>query len=543
LSVRVLEGHILSVLEQEPAGHYHVCVTSPPYWQLRAYGTEPQVWDAAEDCQHEWGAEGRWYRGGMMRPGDLAKDTAGSYVEARASYKQSSAGQYCARCHAWRGELGQEPTPELYVAHLVACFRAVRRVLRDDGTLWVNLAGCYFNDPGGQNGGQPALGAGSVLHGKQHDSMRISAKAMEANRENGRQQRGRHPWLKPLDWVDVPGLFARAMQQDGWLWRSDVTWVKPSALPESVSGTRWERCRVKAQEGRSPARNLKPERRRGAEHDPCPGFPPAAEWADCPGCPRCAPTGGYVLRRGNGRPTKSTERILLFAKKPGYFFDAEAVRETEAESTAERAYLGKRDLSPRQRERIALGFHGQSDSLQDFSRTGRNLRDFWIMSPEPLKDAHYAAYPTALPERCIKAGTSEWGCCPACGSPWARVITRGEPTPDPRCWSPRGQRVYDDATGGMVAVSPETGSTLKHVVESTTLGWRPTCRCQPEQPPVPCRVLDPFAGSGSTLLAANRLGRDATGVDLKPAYAQLARKRIGREPLSLFASRPEEVPV
>ena len=50
----------------------------------------------------------------------------------------------------------------------------------------------------------------------------------------GRQKRGRHPWLKPLDWVDVPGLFARAMQQDGWTWRSDVVWVKPSALPESV---------------------------------------------------------------------------------------------------------------------------------------------------------------------------------------------------------------------------------------------------------------------------------------------------------------------
>src|SRR4029453_577370 len=143
---------------------------------------------------------------------------------------------------------------------------------------------CYYNDPGGQNG----------------TTGNVSAKAIAANGAQGRQQRGRHPWLKPLDWVDVPGLFARAMQQDGWLWRSDVTWVKPSALPESVSGTRFERCRVKVagQEPRGSGWGLENGRQDGtsAHFD---GRTAGAEWADCPGCPRCAPTGGYVLRRGN----------------------------------------------------------------------------------------------------------------------------------------------------------------------------------------------------------------------------------------------------
>ena len=78
----------------------------------------------------------------------------------------------------------------------------------------------------------------------------------------------------------------------------------------------------------------------------------------------------------------------------------------------------------------------------------------------------------------------------------------------------------------------------------TTLGWRPTCRCPGvvEQAPVPARVLDPFGGSGTTALAANRLGRDCTLVELKPQYAELARKRVGREPLSLFAWKPEDTP-
>src|SRR5262245_61434446 len=117
--------------------------------------------------------------------------------------------------------------------------RAVRRVLRDDGTLWVSISGCFFNDAGGQNG----YSVGDGGHGG------TSEEAGEANRENGRNYRGGHPGLKARAWVDGPGLFARAMQADGWLWRSDVTWVKPSAVPESVSGTRWERCRLRTQNG------------------------------------------------------------------------------------------------------------------------------------------------------------------------------------------------------------------------------------------------------------------------------------------------------
>lgn len=487
MSTTLLEGHVLAVLEGLPAGHFHTVCTSPPYWQLRAYGTPPQVWP-----------------------------------------------------DGWVGELGQEPTPEAFVAHLVAVFSAVRRVLRDDGTLWVNLAGSYWSEPGGQNGTarMPPLGAGSQLHAKQQETFRgISNKAVDANRENGRKQRGQHPVYKPLDWVDVPGLFARAMQANGWLWRSDVVWVKPSALPESVQGTRWERCRVKVA-GQEP---------RGAQLGAinaqlADGTSPhltdlkGAEWGDCPGCPKCEKQDGLVLRRGSGRPTKATERVLLFAKRAGYFFDQEAVREQEADSTAERAHLGQRPLSPKTQQQIADGVWWPDPAgrgLNDYGRAGRNLRDWWVLGPEPLKDAHYAAFPSALPERCIKAGTSEWGCCPACGAPWARCI--GERRPD--------NTGYPNGPGGSKRYASDVlgrgdSSTLATVAryETTTLGWRPTCPCQPQQPPAPCRILDPFGGSGTTALAANRLGRDCTLVELKPAYAALARKRVGREPLSLFAT-------
>lgn len=133
-----------------------------------------------------------------------------------------------------------------------------------------------------------------------------------------------------------------------------------------------------------------------------------------------------------------------------------------------------------------------------------------------------------------------------CGAPWARVIdTRYEPHGE----NARSQvkTTYGERTGGdqdKGKFRPQEMEFGRATRVDVTTAWRPTCRCPgvAEQAPVPCRVLDPFSGSGTTLLAANRLGRDATGVELKPAYNDLARKRVGREPLSLFAWRNEDTP-
>jgi DNA modification methylase len=560
MTIRLLEGHVLDVLSREPAGSVHCAVTSPPYLWLRAYGTEPQVWGPA-DCEHQWGAPEEM--SGPGKRGDTKvrwqhTGTGQSGHERWSSY-------FCARCGAWRGELGQEPSVELYVSHLVAVMGAVGRVLRDDGTLWVNLAGCYFNDPGGQNGGgAPSTSStlGATDHSVPGESARryglkafgperVSGKAMEANRQNGRQKRGRHPWLKALDWVDVPGLFAHAMQAAGWLWRSDITWVKPSALPESVSGTRFERCKgekVKAgatKPGYGGATKLAdPTAQYGV------GRAEKAEWADCPGCPRCAATQGYVLRRGNGRPTKSTEHVLFFAKKPGYFFDTEAVREAFSENShtgyALVATKAARSGMPGNTNGMGASTLGTNAARGHGSpNAGRNLRDWWVLSPEPLKDEHYAAYPTTLPTRCIKAGTSERGCCPGCGAPWARVVEREQAGVQTHRQE-HLTRAQVERTGGVKSggiTSSTFGVPADEMPVTTTLGWRPTCRC-PTHEPVPCRVLDPFAGSGTTLIAADRLGRDAVGVELKPQYVAMAQRRVvGDAPLLLWGAVTVEQPV
>ena len=247
MTVTLLEGHVVDVLAPCRRGTSTCACTSPPYLWLRSVQTEPQVWQTADG--------GRALRPGASTSGGRTSATAAAGNRRWARGRDVMHGQVLrdsAQCHQGAkpggllrplprlaGELGQEPPPRSTLHHLVEVFRAVKRVLRADGTLWVNLAGSYFNDPGGQNGARhppqrrgatPPAGANT-----KHKALHASPEDGRGRPQLGRQKRGRHPWLKPLDWVDVPGLFARAMQQDGWCWRSSDL-GQASALPESVSG-------------------------------------------------------------------------------------------------------------------------------------------------------------------------------------------------------------------------------------------------------------------------------------------------------------------
>ena len=120
-------------------------------WGLRAYGTEPQVWGGRDDCEHDWGeAIAGKQRGGGTESSTLGEASGGNAISDDAqkrsierSFHEGGESNFCRLCGAWRGELGLEPRPELFVAHLVEVFRAVRRVLRDDGVLFLNIGDSY----------------------------------------------------------------------------------------------------------------------------------------------------------------------------------------------------------------------------------------------------------------------------------------------------------------------------------------------------------------------------------------------------------------
>ncbi len=152
-------------------------------------------------------------------------------------------------------------------------------------------------------------------------------------------------------------------------------------------------------------------------------------------------------------------------------------------------------------------------------RVGRNKRSVWPLPTEPYPDAHFATAPTALVEPCIKAGTSEKGCCPKCGAPWVRLTER---TKD---WREDAETAVQSYVVGADNrnIRPSNGGMSRS--EYRDAGWRPSCACDAGAP-IPCTVLEPFLGSGTTALVADRLGRHAIGIELNPDYAEQARARI-----------------
>lgn len=143
--------------------------------------------------------------------------------------------------------------------------------------------------------------------------------------------------------------------------------------------------------------------------------------------------------------------------------------------------------------------------------------DVWHVATQPYPEAHFATFPEALIEPCILAGTSEKGQCPKCGDPWMRVVERE------REWH-REQRIDERVRyEGRAHDGRDHG---RATVRTETLDWQPSCSCHAGDP-IPQTVLDPFTGSGTTGVVAIRHQRNFIGVELNPAYVQLARKRIG----------------
>ena len=206
----ILTGNCLDVLATLPEASVQTVVTSPPYWGLRAYGTSAQTWGGDPTCAHDF------------TPSEvpLGSGSKESFRRDRAAGVQRNERQpgACAKCGAWSGELGLEPTPELYVEHLVSVFEQVRRVLRDDGTVWLNLGDSY-------TAGGRGDAAGASLEG--------SADAQNQSRAARAQMAP--CGLRPKNLVGIPWRVAFALQASGWYLRSDIIWAKTNPMPESIA--------------------------------------------------------------------------------------------------------------------------------------------------------------------------------------------------------------------------------------------------------------------------------------------------------------------
>jgi DNA modification methylase len=438
-AVTVYAGDVRAVLASLPDASVDCCVTSPPYWGLRDYGIPPQVWGGDPGCQHRWGdrESSCAHRGNRPQVPQTKWQSNTTYPE-----KSRTSATTCRRCDAWLGHLGLEPSPDLFVQHMVEVLREVRRVLKPSGTLWLNLGDCY--NAGTTAPRRPSLDrVGYWRAGGSMGDRRVKA-----------------PELKPKDLVGIPWRVALALQADGWYLRADLIWAKPNPMPESVTD----------------------------------------------------------------RPTRSHEYVFLLSTHPRYFYDAEAIREPCASGPSDVRKMqeqlprigGKHKelLDPLSKASARTNI-GQKRSVGDPS--GRNRRSVWTIATQPYRKAHFATFPERLVEPCILAGSSGGGCCSRCGAPWQRMVEVAYSNPGNR--STNGPRSVERR-------SETAGFAVRLERRARTIGWKPTCSCEGTVAN-PAIVLDPFAGSGTTLAVAKRLGRHAVGIELNGDYVELIKERCG----------------
>lgn len=312
---------------------------------------------------------------------------------------------------------------------------------------------------------------------------------------------------KDRQWCGIPHRLVFALQEDGWRYEDEIVWSKTNPMPGSQTN----------------------------------------------------------------RFTRAHEFMFMLNKSKRAFFDLDAVREAAS-------YEGKIiqcgpnsradvDRVPRKHlKQDAIGkrtYTGFNERWSSKPVSGRNKRTVWEIPTYAWKGAHFATFPPALVEPCIKAGSSEHGVCPKCGAGWERVTEKTRENKS--YWAQQGKTVEDVRDEGKYGGKNQDGSDfydrkrkdydirLGPTVSVTTLGWQPTCKCKRVCPscaggsvdwtinspccqnkgsvpfdPVPAIVLDPFCGSGTTLLVARKLGRRAIGLDLSFDYLHdQAKTRLG----------------
>lgn len=546
----IINGDALTVLKRMDSEIVHCAVTSSPYYGLRSYGTEPQIWDGDSNCEHEWGT--------VHPPGYRSSDTKPGPLQSEGNKnRENLKSDICSKCDAWKGELGQEPTPELFIKHLTTIFHELKRVLRNDGIFWANIGDSYASGKG------TCFNPGGNENSLQKDCKESGGLPLDRGNKSTLAKSN----LKPKDLIGIPWMLAFSLRADG------------AASPQTMHTV--EKIRSALLDDYDTWNDVPKNTKRTIEDLD-------EEWMK-------AQKGGWYLRADlpwvkrnslpssvTDRPCSSIEHVFLFSKSKKYFYDHVATMQPSSESynkdkrprgklrqtvnenskypdegqfkkqdgTGNPTVTGFNARYKEGRERYESrvtepGMNGQNyghcgdraDGLR-FMRDSDFFFKTWqgllhnedgepmalVVNPRGYKGCHFAAFPIKLVEPLILAGTSEHGVCPHCGSPWVRNIKKTSTT------AHDGKTACDyeagSAANGLALLrqpARENGEEYSTTIQTT--GWSPSCSCL-NNIPVPATVLDPFNGSGATGVACKWHGRRYVGIELNPKYCDLAHERI-----------------
>lgn len=340
----ILQGDALELAKQLEDNSIHCIVLSPPYWGLRDYGTA--LWYGGNgECDH--------FNGPLASPKSTLQGYTGEHVKLATGgmpYKN-----ICKKCGATRidSQMGLEETPEQYIENMVVLFRELRRALRKDGTLWLNMGDSYAQS-GGSRKDKEEL---------ERDAKRAKEKGYPTQAFSGYKGWDRATntavnGLKPKDLCGIPWRLALALQADGWYLRSDIIWSKPNPMPESVTDRPTKAHEYLFLLTKSPKYFYDAEAIKEPSIE--------SDWMS-----------RYDrVKDGNKSPLKGRSK---------YSF-ARTVKESPPPGKANQHRPDREDIE----------YNGM-----------RNKRSVWTINSQPYSGAHFATFPPKLIEPCILAGSRE----------------------------------------------------------------------------------------------------------------------------------------
>ncbi len=524
----------------------------------------------------------------------------------------------------WHGQLGLEPTPELYIEHLRVMFKEVKRMLKSTGTCWVNLGDTYAGS---------GCGKGDY---RNNNKRSVSNPMLYCDKPNPQLKSN----LPAKSMMMIPERFAFMMLDENWILRNKICWFKPNGLPSSVQdrfNTTWEYLFFFV-------KNNKPvyfyNDKTGLMVDKKPKTQIEGvdwDWKDV----------GNNYSKNNTKieaedaEKYSSPRARIHREKKqkkvshwhslDYWFDLDAVREEHKWIDGNGKRIGSEQLGARVKankdffnkkgsggnydyggldsregvhnnpsgknpgdvvfynSKYNIAEHGQT--LQGFTREqsiakkrhqsridakflfpdnkkkqqeyvnyvhdhlghplGPTPGDFWPVNTQPFPEAHFAVFPQKLCEKPILAGCPEQT-CKYCGKPRMRIMKKQEIPIEEAMKDPAYLRATPNKDGEYhgkgikdyhSAKAENPSNAKRRILQSMrtiseTTGWT-DCECKADDKYEPGVVLDPFAGSGTVGVVAEKLGRNSIQIDIKPEYCEMAYKRLKPlvEQTKLFASK------
>jgi len=432
-----------------------------------------RIWGGLPGCEHEWGPLERGKRKDVLPLDKTAAKRIG-FGEGTHDNAYIQGGNFCVKCGAWRGSLGLEPHPQLFIDHLAEICREIKRVLKPTGTFFLNLGDTYY---------------GSGGKGGQYEKF-MPKKGQPAHYRQSSKSRSN--WLQPKQLLGIPWRVAIALQDDGWTLRSDIIWHKSNYMPSSVKDRLTNAYEhvfmfVKARRYYFDLDAIRvPQKTIMEKHE-----------------------GASLYRDGHPSAWSANRRELNpKGKNPGDILSGSKYLEHDNPHSI----------------RVKGGHTG------DYTHPrGKNPGDLWRISTTPFPGAHFATFPPKLIEPIIKAGSPRW-VCSKCGKPRERIIETDNPSKQLaddgiRGWSNlAGQKTSNPQSVKSLHrnISPD-GKTKGVYYSGKTIDWS-DCGCGEKW--VGGIVLDPFGGSGTVGQVARKLGRRFILIEIIPEYCKIAEQRV-----------------